>query len=82
MHTNVSRSQQVELEFSVPQDNMCGPVLYTVNASTLQHFMENSRVACFGYAKDNSAYDSFNATILDDENRVIRKIRDCFGRHQ
>ena len=56
--------------FSVPQDSICGPVLYTVNANTLQHFIKNSGVSLLGYAKNNSALDRFNAKILDDENRV------------
>lgn len=60
--------------FSVPQDSICGPVLYTVNASTLQHFIKNSGVSLLGYAKDNSALDRFNAKILDDENRVKKKL--------
>lgn len=42
LHINVSKSQQVDLELSVPQDSICGPVLYTVNASTLQHFIKKT----------------------------------------
>jgi hypothetical protein len=72
VHINSSKSEPRNLEFSVPQ-GICGPVLYTVYASTLQHFIKDSGISLLGYADDHSAYDSFHPKSIDEEQRVIKK---------
>lgn len=74
VHINTSKSQPRYLDFSVPQGSICGPVLYTVYASTLQQFIKDSGVLLLGYADDHSAYDSFNPKAIADEKRVITNL--------
>ena len=71
VHINVSKSQLLNLEFSVLQRSICRSVLYTVYASTLQQFIKESGVSLLCYADDHSAYDSFNPKIFEKEKRVI-----------
>jgi hypothetical protein len=82
VHINLSKSEPRNLEFSVPQGSICGPVLYTVYACTLQHFIKDSGISLLGYADDHSAYDSFHPKSIDEEQRVIKKIGGRFGRYQ
>jgi hypothetical protein len=58
---NSSKSQPLHLDFSLPQDNRCGPVLYNVYSSTLQNFIRESIISLLGYADDHFAFDSFNS---------------------
>ncbi|XP_062599561.1 uncharacterized protein LOC134261111 [Saccostrea cucullata] len=74
VHINASKSQPRFLNFSVPQGSICGPVLYTVYASTLQHYIKDSGVSLLGYADDHSAYDSFNPKSFADEKRVTTNL--------
>ena len=74
VHINASKSQPRCLDFSVPQGSICGPVLYIVYASTLQHYIKDSGVSLLGYADDHSAYDSFNPKIFADEKRVTTNL--------
>jgi hypothetical protein len=71
VHINSSKSEPRNLEFSVPQGSICGPVLYTVYASTLQHFIKDYGILLLGYADDHSAYDSFHPKSIEEEQAVL-----------
>lgn len=53
VHIKVSKSQLVDLEFSVPLRSICGPVLYTVYVVLYRIFIKDSGVSHLGYASRN-----------------------------
>ena len=74
VHINKSRSQPRALNFSVPQGSICGPVLYTAYASTLQEYINSSGINLLGYADDHTAYDSFSANNLESAHIIIKNL--------
>ena len=74
-----TQSQPAQLDFSVPQGSICGPVLYNVYASTLNQHIENFNISIMGYADDHSVYDSFHANSRDEENLTITNLENCLA---
>ena len=74
VHVNSSSSEAKKLDFSVPQGSICGPVLYTAYASTLENYIKDSNVSLVGYADDHSAYDSFNPNNIQNEYYVVQNL--------
>ena len=74
VHVNSSSSEAKKLDFSVPQGSICGPVLYTAYASTLDNYIKDSNVSLVGYADDHSAYDSFNPNNIQNEYYVVQNL--------
>ena len=70
-------SDAANLSFSVPQGSICGPILYTVYASTISNHIEDYQVSILGYADDHSIYDSFNPNCSMSENAIISNTESC-----
>ena len=76
VHINSSRSNPRAIDFSVPQGSICGPVLYTVYASTLENYIGVSDVSLIGYADDHSTYLSFDPNDSAGEQEIIQSLED------
>ena len=72
-----SISKSSSLDFSVPQGSICGPVLCTVYASTLEEHIEEHDVNILGYADDHSIYDAFDPNVAFSEQGVISNLEKC-----
>ena len=72
VHVNSSRSEAKKLDFSVPQGSICGPVLYTAYACTLENYIKDSNGSLVGYADNHSTYDSFNLNSIPNEVYVVK----------
>ena len=72
-----TQSKPMELDFSVPQGSISGPVLYTAYASTLEHYIEQYNISIMGYADDHSLYDCFSANDREAEHASIEKLKYC-----
>ena len=70
-------SDAANLSFSVPQGSICGPILYTVYASTISNYIEDYQVSILGYADDHSIYDSFNPNCSMSENAIMSNTESC-----
>ena len=70
VHTYVSKSQQTDLEFSVPQDSICGPVLIPLML-VLYSILLNTPGSQFLVMP---TLHSFNAKIFDVENSMIKNL--------
>ena len=67
-------SSDRDLQFSVPQGSLCGPVLYSVYASTLQEVVLLP-LHINGFAYDHSFKYSFKASSRKDKLYTIRNIK-------
>jgi hypothetical protein len=72
-----SHSKPASLDYSVPQGSICGPVLYTVYASTLQEHILDYDTQLLGYADDHSIYDDFNPNCTISEQSAIENLEKC-----
>ena len=64
------------LKFTVPQGSLCGPVLYSAYASTLQE-MVPSHLYINSFADDHSFKNSFKASSREDKLYTIRNLENC-----
>ena len=67
---NGARSSMHSLDFSVPQGNCAGPMLYTGYTSTLQYQISEG-MDLNGFADDHLVNKSFNPNDRDEEQRTI-----------
>ena len=72
-----SNSDEVNLDFSVPQGSIFGPVLYTVYASTILSCIEDFQVSILGYADDHSVYDVFDPKSSLSRTNTISNLETC-----
>ena len=88
-----SYSSARQLNFSVPQGSVAGPVLYLAYASTLeditqkQNVMENQStmwnirsqkdIGLYGFADDNAVKNEFTPTKVDNEPQCIASLEEC-----
>lgn len=56
VHVNGSFSEEKEIDFSVPQGSLLGPVFFNAYASTLQSHISQHNVELSGYADDHGTY--------------------------
>lgn len=70
-------SKPIDLSFSVPQGSLCGPILYTVYASTLPDHIGHFNVSILGYADDHSIYDAFDANSRAEMCATIKNLELC-----
>ena len=70
-------SSSSDTPFSVPQSSICGPVFYTIHASTLGDHIAELDVSLMGYADDHSLYGSFDPGMSSDDGSTIGKLEPC-----
>ena len=71
---NFSNSQ--DLNFSVPQGSLCGPVLYNAYASMMKSIVPLD-IDIHAYADDHALKKEFNSSILLDEVEAAEKLSRC-----
>ena len=75
---NGHKSSPVNIDFSVPQGSINGPVYFTCYSSTLGASVD-PEFELVGYADDHSIYGKYKAGDLNQENDVMKKLRDTLG---
>ena len=73
------QSSPVDVRCSVPQGSICGPVLYTIYASTLKEHIRNYDVSILGYADDHSLYSSFDPNSALNAHDVLQNLEHCLS---
>ena len=72
-------SKTVEIDFSMPQGSILGPILFNCYASTLMEIIQESKDSSLsGYADDHAIIHSFNPDNKNIKQRIendIRKIK-------
>ena len=70
-------SKIVEIDFSVPEGSILGPILFNCYASTLMEFIPDSNDSFLsGYADDHAIIYSFNP----DNNNIKQKLENDIGK--
>ena len=71
-------SREIDVQFSVPQGSMAGPILYLPYASTLRHVIPDaSMINLNGYTDDHSLNKNFRADNRIEENSAIKSLEAC-----
>ena len=71
-------SREIDLNFSVPQGSLAGPILYQAYASTLRYVIPaNSVININGYADDHSLNKNFSADNKIEGTSTIRSLELC-----
>ena len=52
-------SQSIDVPYTVPQENLLGPVLFICYISTLSDIIQDTSASMLGYADDHAVYKSF-----------------------
>ena len=60
-------SDESDINFSVPQGSMLGPILFNLYIKTLSYEIRDLPLLLSGYADDHGACNSFNANSLEEE---------------
>ena len=69
-------SMNRHLHFSVPQASLCGPVLYSAYASTVQEVIPPP-LDINSFVDDHSLKDNFKVSSREDELHTIRNLENC-----
>ena len=71
-----SFSNSQDLNFSVPQGSLCGPVLYNAYASTMKSIVPLD-IDIHTYADDHALKKEFNSSVLLEEVKAADKLSRC-----
>ena len=71
-----SFSNSQDLNFSVPQGSLCGPVLYNAYASTMKSIVPLD-IDIHAYADDHALKKYFNSSVLLKEIGAAEKLSRC-----
>ena len=88
-----SYSSARQLNFSIPQGSVAGPVLYLAYASTLEEVTQKENatknqsttwnirsqkdIGLYGFADDHAVKKEFTPTKVDDESQCISSLEQC-----
>ena len=75
---NDSRSSPIDINFSVPQGSINGPIYFTCYASTLSHVVGDP-LKLVGYADDHNIYGSFKAGDPESEKGTLTALQVTLG---
>ena len=82
------KSKEKDLQFSVKQGSLAGPVLYLAYASTIQYAINvnlisgschNPSTGLNGFADDHSVKKSFKANSREEEKKYHGNTRNMYG---
>jgi hypothetical protein len=76
---NDSFSTPREMNFSVPQGSVAGPVLFTAYVSSLPSIINENLGTIAGYADDHHLYRSFDPNISGAEHETISYLQDSLS---
>ena len=74
-----SFSSNQDLCFSVPQESLCGPVLYNAYASTM-NTVALPAIAIHAYADDHALKKEFNSSIPQEKVETVKYLSNCLDK--
>ena len=70
----INDSQEVTINYSVPQGSILGPTLFSCYSSTLKDVMHNRSESIWGYADDSTFVDKFKVGQINDEETCVKNM--------